>query len=182
MLVVGNQLLNRSRLPIIGDNANDEHLPGHVFRDARNENGIVASVPAWGWIDLNVAAIPSLVKSRTADKNAVTAAIHRVVVPVAVRVPVDEPSAVARQCDVSFRIRKDIGVRPTTDGKLLALSRHHEQRIEVLDVFDFKNLKLLGGYRLRGHPGACGFWNRRLVIPSGYQGLLVERIQSSEDR
>ena len=30
-------------------------------------------------------------------------------------------------------------------------------------------------YSLTGNPGACGFWRDRVVIPAGYQGLLVER-------
>tara|TARA_R110002167_G_scaffold300127_1_gene504435 strand:- start:8474 stop:8620 length:147 start_codon:yes stop_codon:yes gene_type:complete len=30
-------------------------------------------------------------------------------------------------------------------------------------------------YDLTGHPGTCRFWNNQLLIPTGYQGLLLER-------
>ena len=31
-------------------------------------------------------------------------------------------------------------------------------------------------YDLKGHPGACRFWHNQLLIPAGYQGLLLERV------
>ncbi|WP_157158904.1 hypothetical protein [Gimesia maris] len=30
-------------------------------------------------------------------------------------------------------------------------------------------------YDLIGHPGACRFWHNQLLIPAGYQGLLLEK-------
>ncbi|MDF1813441.1 MAG: hypothetical protein P1V20_14685 [Verrucomicrobiales bacterium] len=65
--------------------------------------------------------------------------------------------------------------RPTTDGKTLALSRRPDQVVQLFDISDIEKPKLLKSYQLEGHPGACGFWNGRLVIPAGYQGLLMER-------
>ena len=65
--------------------------------------------------------------------------------------------------------------RPATDGKLLALSRRHEQVVELFDISDVRNPKPVEEYRLSGHPGACDFWKGRLVIPAGYGGLLLQK-------
>ncbi len=67
-----------------------------------------------------------------------------------------------------------MGGRPSTDGTRLALSRRHESAVDFLDIRDVGHPKLERRYALTGHPGACAFWNGRLVIPAGYQGLLVE--------
>jgi hypothetical protein len=40
------------------------------------------------------------------------------------------------------------------------------------------NPTLINEYKLTGHPGACAFWQGRLVIPAAYQGLLLERLPS----
>ena len=65
--------------------------------------------------------------------------------------------------------------RPSAGGNLLALSSRHERWVRVLDITDIKNPRLKRQYSLSGNPGACAFWNGRVVIPAGYQGLLVER-------
>jgi len=51
----------------------------------------------------------------------------------------------------------------------------HERQVWVFDITDIKQPRLKRQYSLSGHPGACAFWNGRVVIPAGYQGLLVER-------
>ncbi|MCB1232641.1 MAG: hypothetical protein KDN19_20510, partial [Verrucomicrobiae bacterium] len=68
--------------------------------------------------------------------------------------------------------------RPTVNaqGNRLAIASRHERRIEVLDITDRENPVLLRSYEFFGHPGACGFWqDDRLVVPAGYQGLLLEK-------
>lgn len=65
--------------------------------------------------------------------------------------------------------------RPTTDGRQLALSRRPNRQVQVYDISDLQTPRFLREYELPGHPGACGFWQGRLVIPAGYTGLLVER-------
>ena len=57
----------------------------------------------------------------------------------------------------------------------LAVSQRHTRSVSVFDVNDVTQSRLLREYSLFGHPGACAFWNGRLVIPAGYQGLLLER-------
>lgn len=65
--------------------------------------------------------------------------------------------------------------RPATNGKRLALSRRHEQLIHLLDISDLENPVFEKELRFSGHPGACGFWQYRLLVPAGYQGLLLEK-------
>lgn len=65
--------------------------------------------------------------------------------------------------------------RPSAGGHLLALSSRHQRDVWVLDISDLAHPRLKHQYSLFGHPGACAFWNNRVVIPAGYQGLLVER-------
>ncbi|MFZ2641184.1 MAG: hypothetical protein WA117_09330, partial [Verrucomicrobiia bacterium] len=65
--------------------------------------------------------------------------------------------------------------RPSVGGNVLALSSRHQRQVWVLDIADIKHPRLKHQYSLTGHPGACGFWHDRVVIPAGYQGLLVER-------
>ncbi|MCX6898373.1 MAG: hypothetical protein NT105_06695 [Verrucomicrobia bacterium] len=65
--------------------------------------------------------------------------------------------------------------RPSVGGNLLAVASRHQRQVWVLDIADIKHPRLKRHYSLFGHPGACGFWNNRVVIPAGYQGLLLER-------
>ncbi|MBI5819160.1 MAG: hypothetical protein HZA88_09230 [Verrucomicrobia bacterium] len=65
--------------------------------------------------------------------------------------------------------------RPSVGGNVLALSSRHQRQVWVLDIADIKHPRLKHEYSLTGHPGACAFWNDCVVIPAGYQGLLVER-------
>ena len=64
---------------------------------------------------------------------------------------------------------------PRVDDTTLALSRRYDRIVRVVDISEFAHPKLLREYSLFGHPGACAFWHGKLVIPAGYQGLLVER-------
>ena len=65
--------------------------------------------------------------------------------------------------------------RPSAGENLLAIASRHERQLVLLDIGDLHHPKLKRQYSLSGHPGACAFWRGRVVIPAGYQGLLVER-------
>lgn len=65
--------------------------------------------------------------------------------------------------------------RPSAGGNILALSSRHQREVWILDIADIMHPRLKRHYTLTGHPGACAFWKGRVVIPAGYQGLLVER-------
>lgn len=67
--------------------------------------------------------------------------------------------------------------RPSTDGKLLAVASRHGRTVHILDITELAHPRLRQTYTFTGHPGACDFWNGRVVIPAGYQGLLLERQQ-----
>ena len=64
---------------------------------------------------------------------------------------------------------------PRTDGKTLALASRHFRKVVVLDIADVTQPRFKRQYDFTGHPGACAFWNGRLLVPAGYQGLLLER-------
>lgn len=64
---------------------------------------------------------------------------------------------------------------PRTDGKTLTLSSRHSRRVVVLDITDVTHPQLKRQVDLTGHPGACAFWQGRILIPAGYQGLLLEQ-------
>lgn len=65
--------------------------------------------------------------------------------------------------------------RPSVSGDLMAVAQRHTRRVCVVDIGDPARPKLKREYSLTGHPGACAFWHGKVVIPAGYQGLLVER-------
>jgi len=65
--------------------------------------------------------------------------------------------------------------RPSVAGNTLVTSSRHQRQVRVFDIADIKQPRLKRQYSISGHPGTCAFWNDRLVIPAGYQGLLVER-------
>ena len=65
--------------------------------------------------------------------------------------------------------------RPSVAGQTLVLASRHERRVQVIDISDWTHPRLSRQYDLTGHPGACAVWNGRVVIPAGYQGLLLER-------
>jgi len=71
--------------------------------------------------------------------------------------------------------------RPSAEGNRLALAQRPDRRVSLLDISDLSHPRLERQYSLEGHPGACAFWKGRLVIPAGYQGLLVER-QAADGR
>jgi hypothetical protein len=54
------------------------------------------------------------------------------------------------------------------------------RRVLVFDIGDIAQPRCQREYSLFGHPGACAFWNGRLVIPAGYQGLLLERAEAAQ--
>lgn len=68
-----------------------------------------------------------------------------------------------------------IGGRPNAAGNLLAISRRPNREVLVVDVTDITRPQLKHQYSFFGHPGACAFWNGHVVVPAGYQGLLLTR-------
>lgn len=65
--------------------------------------------------------------------------------------------------------------RPSVGGDTLVVTSRHERTIQVVDISDVEHPKLKRRLEIPGHPGACAFWEGRMVIPAGNQGLLMER-------
>ncbi len=65
--------------------------------------------------------------------------------------------------------------RPSVGGDSLVVTSRHQRRVQVVNIGDLEHPVLVREYQTTGHPGACDFWNRRMVLPAGYQGLLLER-------
>ena len=66
---------------------------------------------------------------------------------------------------------------PTIDGDVLALSERAGKRVSVVDISDITAPKPVAErqYKLEGNPDTVVFWRGRMLIPCGYQGLLLER-------
>jgi hypothetical protein len=66
---------------------------------------------------------------------------------------------------------------PSIDGDVLALSERASKRVSVVDISDVSAPKLVAErqYQLGGNPDTVVFWRGRMLIPCGYQGLLLER-------
>lgn len=65
--------------------------------------------------------------------------------------------------------------RPSVEGKTLVVTSRHVRTVKVVDLTDITHPQLVKEYNLPGHPGACAFWRQQLVIPAGYQGLLLQK-------
>ncbi len=73
------------------------------------------------------------------------------------------------------------GIRgtPRTDGNTLVLSCRIDRRARCYDLTDPAAPKFIESrsYEFLGHPSTPTFWKHRLLIPAGYQGLLLEKIK-----
>lgn len=65
--------------------------------------------------------------------------------------------------------------RPSVGGGTLVVTSRHHRTVQVVDVSDVAHPKLTRKFEISGHPGACAFWQGRMVLPAGYQGLLLQR-------
>lgn len=65
--------------------------------------------------------------------------------------------------------------RPSVSGSTLVVTSRHQRTVQVVDISDVSHPKLARKFEIPGHPGASAFWQDRMLIPAGYQGLLLER-------
>jgi hypothetical protein len=68
------------------------------------------------------------------------------------------------------------GGRPSTNGRRLTLSYRDRRHLEIFDFSNSNEPKLTAEYDLEGHPAACVFHENRVIVPAGYQGLLIEKV------
>ena len=60
-------------------------------------------------------------------------------------------------------------------GDKLAITARISKQIGLYDIKDIKAPKLLWTETVPGNPDTALFWKGRLVVPCGYQGLLIEK-------
>ena len=64
---------------------------------------------------------------------------------------------------------------PSWDGgNRVALTSRIDRKVAMVDVTDEENPRVVWKESLPGHPDRSFFWQGKLVVPCGYQGLLVE--------
>ena len=69
-----------------------------------------------------------------------------------------------------------VAALPAWDGKNTVAFTHRINRdIWLADFSDEKNPKLIWKAKISGNPDTPDFWNGRILIPAGYEGLLMER-------
>ena len=72
--------------------------------------------------------------------------------------------------------RTNVHGQPVWDGAdLLALTDRNAKKVTLVDIADEFNPKILWTETTRGDPDASCWWNGRLLVPCGYQGLLVSK-------
>ncbi len=77
---------------------------------------------------------------------------------------------------VSFVNRAKVGGQPAWDGgSKLALTSRIRRQVALCDISDETKPKVLWEEEVSGHPDTAIFWNGRLVVPCGYQGLLIQK-------
>ncbi len=76
---------------------------------------------------------------------------------------------------ISFTNNPKVGGQPTWDGgSKLALTARIRRKVSLSDISDENKPKVLWEEDVPGHPDTALFWDSRLVVPCGYQGLLIQ--------
>lgn len=81
-------------------------------------------------------------------------------------------------------IRSDAGGGPVRDGqpvwdggRLLSMTARISKQVWKLDMTDENEPKVIWSEKLVGHPDLSAFHKGRILVPCGYQGLLIEKRQ-----
>ena len=85
------------------------HLPGLVLGDTWHKDRIIASVPARGGVDADVAAIGSFVEPFTTGKSTVAPTINGIKIIIIFFVSVDKQVGVGRKRNIPFWIGEHPG-------------------------------------------------------------------------
>jgi hypothetical protein len=70
---------------------------------------------------------------------------------------------------------RNLDGKPSVFGTTLYVSNRYWGRVSRVDISSLEAPKLLNAVDLDGNPGVVVEHNGKMVIPAGYQGLLVER-------
>ena len=64
---------------------------------------------------------------------------------------------------------------PRADGKRLVLTNRINRRAALYDLTDMKKPKLVAAWKFSGNPDIAAFVGGKVIIPCGYEGLLLQR-------
>ena len=77
----------------------------------------------------------------------------------------------------AFPDEKDSAVSgiPRSDGRRVAFTNRIKRRAALYDFEDAQNPRLLAAWKLSGNPDLAQFHKGKVVIPCGYQGVLLQK-------
>jgi hypothetical protein len=65
---------------------------------------------------------------------------------------------------------------PVWDGKeTLAINFRHGRTVRKVYLPSVEDAKVIWSEKLEGYPDRVVFWDGKMVVPGGYQGILVEK-------
>jgi len=64
---------------------------------------------------------------------------------------------------------------PRADGSLVLLTNRSGRRVSVIDFADERHPKLLREFQLSGNPDCGTFFRKKILVPAGHQGLVMEK-------
>ena len=91
--------------------------------------------------------------------------------------PADGGKWTYRRLPPAFPDEKETAVSgiPRSDGRLVAFTNRIKRRAALYDFEDAQHPRLLAAWKLSGNPDLAQFHNGKVVIPCGYQGVLLQK-------
>lgn len=90
------------------------------------------------------------------------------------KIPCVAFSTVDQEFGPSIPVPGGLGV-PRSDGRLVGMNNRSSRRFFLYDFRDREHPTLVRKWNLSGNPDVCAFYEGRVVIPAGYQGLLLQK-------
>ena len=87
-----------------------------------------------------------------------------------------EPGTVPMKILASCQTNKGLHGSPVWDGKeTLAINFRHGRVVRKVHIPSVEDAKLIWQEILEGYPDRAVFWDGKMVVPGGYQGILIEK-------
>ena len=87
-----------------------------------------------------------------------------------------EPGTVPMKILASCQTNKGLHGSPVWDGKeTLAINFRHGRTVRKVYLPSVEDAKVIWSEKLEGYPDRVVFWDGKMVVPGGYQGILVEK-------
>ncbi len=132
------------------------------------------------WVSLKPGEAPRLVKQDTSVKNdqccgVCTFGNEFLITGMGARGPhVSFASPDEKVFGAPIRLPSGCGV-PRSDGRFVGMNNRSMRSFFLYDFQDRTQPKLVARWQLSGSPDACAFYQGKVIIPAGYQGLLLQR-------